>query len=136
MGTLLVGVLLVTNALFLLLLFFLLRRSSPSEALGRLANQADALQQTLGSQFASATADMAMRLEQTKGDLRQQVTDRLADGFTAIRNSVEDQLLAGRREQAERLAEARTELTGSLALTTTQLKSEFDVLNQRTTQNL
>ena len=44
---------------------------------------------------------MAMRLEQTKGDLRQQVTDRLDQGFSLFRGLVEEQLTCGRREQAE-----------------------------------
>ena len=79
---------------------------------------------------------MAGRLEQTKGDLRQQVSDRLADGFNGIRGAVEEQMTAGRREQSERLAEARTELTNSLALTTSQLKTQFDGLNQTTVQSL
>ena len=75
-------------------------------------------------------------MNRTKGDLRQQVSDRLGDGFTGIRSAVEQQMKAGRQEQSERLAEARTELTTSLALTTSQLKTEFDGLNQKTTQNL
>jgi len=79
---------------------------------------------------------MAQRLERTKGDLRQQVADRLLAGFGEIRTAVESQLQAGRKEQSERLAEARTELTNSLALTTSQLKSEFDGLNQTTVQSL
>src|SRR6202035_3526430 len=95
-----------------------------------------ALHQTLSAQFASATADTAMRLEQTKGAIGLQVTDRLGDGFSAIRSAVEEQMKAGRQEQSERLTQARTELTSSLALTTSQLKSEFDNLNQKTAQSL
>jgi len=79
---------------------------------------------------------MAMRLEQTKGDLRQQVTDRLNQGFSLFRGLVEEQLTCGRREQAEGLAGARSELTQSLALTTSQLKIEFESLNQKTAQSL
>ena len=60
----------------------------------------------------------------------------MLDGFSDIRTVVESQLQAGRKEQSERLAEARTELTASLALTTSQLKSEFDGLNQKTVQSL
>src|SRR5207253_6035284 len=41
-----------------------------------------------------------------------------------------------RREQAEGLAGARSELTQSLALTTSQLKIEFESLNQKTAQSL
>ncbi len=112
------------------------KSSSQAQALTRLAEQSESLHQTMTRQFAAATADMAMRLEQTKGDLRQQVADRLSDGFTAIRGSVEEQMSAGRREQSDRLKEARTELTSSLALTTSQLKSEFDGLNKKTADSL
>jgi DNA recombination protein RmuC len=79
---------------------------------------------------------MASRLEQTKGDLRQQVADRLGDGFSGVRATVEEQMKAGRREQSERLGEARIELTSSLALTTSALKTEFDRLTQQTGESL
>jgi len=120
-------------------LFMLHRRfnsSSQLEAMESLIYQGRRLEETLTGQFATAIADMAQRLEQTKGDLRQQVTDRLGDGFTTIQGTVEQQMLAGRREQSEGLKDARCELTASLALTTSQLKSEFDGLNQRTAQSL
>ena len=140
MSMFLLGTLLAVNLALLLLAALLYRRSSHAssheESLLRLARQAESLHETLSRQFAASTADIASRLEQTKGDLRQQVSDRLADGFTGIRGAVEEQMTAGRREQSERLAEARTELTNSLALTTSQLKSEFDGLNQTTVQSL
>src|SRR5256714_15580429 len=79
---------------------------------------------------------MAMRLESTKGDLRQEVTDRLSQGFAQIQSSVEAQLAGGRREQTQDMRQARTELTTSLALTTSQLKAEFDSLNLKTVQSL
>ena len=94
------------------------------------------MQEALTRQFAAATADMASRLEQTKGDLRQQVADRLGDGFSGVRATVEEQMKAGRREQSERLLETRGELTSSLALTTASLKTDFDRLNQQTAESL
>lgn len=100
------------------------------------ASEIRKLQEVLSQQFSNATADMASRLEQTKGDVRQQVADRLADGFASLRSSFDAQMKAGRQEQAERLAETRSELTGSLAMTTASLKSEFDRLNQQTAENL
>ena len=134
------GTLLLANIALLALGVLLFRRisqaSSQEESLLRLARQAESLHQTLSQQFAASTADMATRLEQTKGDLRQQVSDRLADGFTGIRSAVEEQMTAGRHEQSQRLTEARTELTNSLALTTSQLKAQFDGLNQTTVQSL
>jgi DNA recombination protein RmuC len=140
METLLLGILLVTNIALFVLLILLFKRASHSsaqaEALTKLASEAESLHQNLSRQFSSATADMASRLEQTKGDLRQQVSDRLGDGFTGIRSSVEEQMKAGRQEQSIGLQAARTELTSSLHLTTSQLKSEFENLNQKTAQSL
>jgi DNA recombination protein RmuC len=135
----LIGLAVLLNLVFLVLLLRLQKKfnnTSQLEELSKLNSNTEILQRTLSSQFVSATADLAQRLEQTKGDLRQQVADRLLDGFSDIRTAVESQLQAGRKEQSERLAEARTELTGSLALTTSQLKSEFDNLNQKTVQSL
>jgi DNA recombination protein RmuC len=138
--SLLLGLVLVLNLVLLILVVLLIQRPSgiraQVETFQQLTSQSEALHQILSQQFASATADMATRLEQTKGDLRQQVTDRLGDGFSLMRNAVEEQMKAGRQEQAEGLAGARTELTSSLALTTSQLKTEFDGLNQKTAQSL
>ena len=50
-----------------------------------------------------------------QGGLRQGVSDRLTQGFTEIRSSVEAQLAGGRREQTQDLRQAREELTNSLA---------------------
>ena len=137
--TLLIGVVAAFNVVLLIVLVGFqkkLTRSLNDDGISKLAAGAENLQRTLSNQFSSATADMAQRLEQTKGDLRQQVADRLLAGFSEIRTTVECQLQAGRNEQSERLAEARTELTNSLALTTAQLKNEFDGLNQTTVQSL
>ena len=125
----LIGLILVVQLVLLILVVLLFQRrfgySSQLEALKQLANQAATLEQTLCDQFAAATADMATRLERTKGALGLQVADRLGEGFSAIRSTVEAQMKAGRSEHSEGLAAARTELTSSLALTTSQLKSEF-----------
>ena len=134
---LLLGLIIVLNVV-LLLWVVLHQRSANSQDAGikGLVDRTEGLQQALTQQLSSATADMATRLERTKGDLRQQVSDRLGEGFAQVRTAVEEQMKAGRQEQAERLAEARSELTGSLALTTGALKAEFDRLNQQTAQNL
>ena len=107
-----------------------------ANAIEPLAGQIDSAQNALEVKFGAATTDMAERLERTKGDLRQGVTDRLTQGFSEIRTTVEAQLSGGRREQTQDLREARTELTTSLALTTSQLKIEFENLNQKTAQSL
>ena len=134
------GLVVISNLILLLLVTLLLRKnvsiSPQTKVLEELASQASAAHQALSAQFAVATADMATRLEQTKGDLRQQVADRLGEGFSSIRSALDDQMLAGRREQSARLTEVRTELASSLALTASQLKSEFETLNQKTAQSL
>jgi len=117
----------------------LLRRSSMASQVdvkAEVAGQIESLNTSLGQKFSAATADMASRLEQTKGDLRQQVTDRIQQGFSEIRGAVEQQLASGREEQTRRLTEGRTELAGALLLTTQQLQSEFHKLNQQTAQSL
>ncbi|HEV2696399.1 MAG TPA: DNA recombination protein RmuC [Terriglobales bacterium] len=133
----LLGLIIVLNVVLLLWLA-LHQWTGRSQVPGfkELTLRTEGLQQALSQQFSAATADLATRLEQTKGDLRQQVSDRLAEGFTGIRLSVEGQLKAGRQEQAERLGETRSELTNSLALTTSALKNEFNRLNQQTAESL
>src|SRR5580704_17497670 len=139
MGTFLLGILVVVNVVLLVLLVAIFRRTTgPSQApeITDLARQTALLHESLGQKFNDATVDMATRLESTKGDLRQGVTDRLTQGFNEIRTTVEAQLSGGRREQTQDLREARTELTTSLALTTSQLKIEFENLNKQTMLSL
>jgi DNA recombination protein RmuC len=139
MGTLLLVVLLGLNLLLLALVakvFWHVKSSSQTNELEALAKQATMVHESLSQRFISATVDMAKRLESTKGDLRQEVTDRLGSGFLEIRNAVENQLSGGRQEQGQRLVEVRGELSQSLALTTAQLKNEFETLNQNTAQHL
>jgi DNA recombination protein RmuC len=139
MGTFLLGILVVVNVVLLILLWAVFRRisgSSQTAEITDLAEKTAMLYQSLGQKFNDATVDMATRLESTKGDLREGVTSRLTQGFNEIRNSVETQLKGGRQEQTHDLREARTELTTSLALTTSQLKVEFENLNQKTALSL
>src|ERR1700680_3348584 len=139
MGTFVLGILVVVNVVLLVLLVAIFRRttgSSQTPEIMDLARQTALLHKALGKNFNDATVNMATRLESTKGDLRQGVTDRLTQGFNEIRTTVEAQLSGGRREQTQDLREARTELTTSLALTTSQLKIEFENLNQKTAQSL
>lgn len=139
METLLLVTVLVGTLVLLGFSAVLLRRVSAAlqvDGKAEVAGALESLNSTIGQKISVSTADMASRLEQTKGDLRQQVTDRIQQGFSEIRNSVEHQLAAGREEQTRRLLEARSELTGSLVLTTQQLKAEFQSLNQQTAQSL
>src|SRR3981081_229726 len=117
----------------------LLRRVSAAaqvDVKAEVAGQLERFNTALGQKISVSTADMATRLEQTKGDLRQQVTDRIQQGFSEIRSSVEQQLTAGREEQNRSLSDGRSEMTSSLLLTTQQLKVEFQSLNQQTAQSL
>src|ERR1700720_1120225 len=117
----------------------LLRRVSASSQVdvkAEVAGQLERFNSALGHQISISTADMATRLEQTKGDLRQQVTDRIQQGFSEIRSSVEQQLAAGREEQKRNLSDGRSEMTSSLVLTTQQLKVEFQSLNEQTAKSL
>src|SRR5262252_3203229 len=139
METLLLSLVLTGTLVLLGFSVLLLRRISAVaqvDVKAEVAGQTESLDASLGQKFTTATADMATRLEQTKGDLRQQVTDRIQQGFSEIRVGVEQQLAAGREEQTRRLAEARSELTGSLLLTTQMLQAEFQHLNQQTAQSL
>jgi DNA recombination protein RmuC len=112
--------------------------SSPDSqaAITSLGQSVQSLERSLSEKFASTRTDMASRLEQTKGDLRQEVADRLTQGFDKIHGGVEEHLAAGRSEQSKDLAAARKELTASLTNTTAELKREFEGLNQRTEQKL
>jgi DNA recombination protein RmuC len=139
MGTTLLILLCALNLALLAMVWALLRRTSGSSqaaSLAELTRESVTLRESLSQRFAAATADMATRLESMKGDLRQEVTDRLSQGFSEIRTTVEGQLAGGRQEQTHDLRHARSELTTALALTTSQLKDEFDKLNQKTAQSL
>jgi DNA recombination protein RmuC len=139
METLLLVAVLVGTLVLLGFSLILLRRSSAAAQVDvktEVAGQIESLNASLGQKFSAATADMASRLEQTKGDLRQQVADRIQHGFSEIRGALEQQLASGREEQTRRLAEARTEMASSLLLTTQQLQVEFQRLNQQTSQSL
>src|ERR1700693_3740601 len=121
MGTFLLGIIVVVNVVLLVLLAAIFRRASGSSQTAEitdLAEQTTLLHQSLSQKFADTNLDMATRLESTKADLREGVTNRLTQGFNEIRSSVEAQLSGGRREQTQDLREARNELTTSLALTT------------------
>src|SRR5438445_2436692 len=139
METILLVTVLVGTLVLLGFSAVLLRRVSAAaqvDVKAEVARLLESLGTSLGQKFSSATADMASRLEQTKGDLRQQVTDRIQHGFSEIRSSVEQQFAAGREEQNRSLSDGRSERTSSLLLTTQQRKLEFQSLNQQTAQSL
>jgi DNA recombination protein RmuC len=152
-----VVVLLILNTAVLVLLGWLLRRSRNTNE-GQLPGRIEVLDQALSQKFASATADMASRLEQTKGDLRQQMTDRMAQGFTEIRSAVDQQLSDGRHEHSIRIDHFTTVIDGkfenlrastesrlegfaekqaeSLRSATSTLEQKFEQLSARQAQGL
>jgi DNA recombination protein RmuC len=139
METLLLVTVLVGTLALLGFSALLLRRVSAASHVDvktEVAGQLERFNSALGHQISISTADMATRLEQTKGDLRQQVTDRIQQGFSEIRSSVEQQLAAGREEQKRNLSDGRSEMTSALVLTTQQLKVEFQSLNEQTAKSL
>lgn len=136
------------------LVIFLLPRRGNVEVLQRL----DATESALKSDFTKATADMAARVEQVKGDLRVELADRLQAGLNQVRETVEGQLVSGRTEQGQRLdqlsaglqtrfeqladsqsqaaRQARAELAQSLDASTKTLQGRFEGLEQKTSANL
>lgn len=83
------------------------------------------LENTLQAAFAQANADMAARVEQVKGDVRTDLTDRLQAGFAGVRETMDRQARDGRTEQTRGLAE-----------TTRSLEQRFAALEQKTSQHL
>ncbi len=79
----------------------------------------------LNSSFQKATADMAARVEQVKGDLRTDLTERLQHGLNVVRDTVERQLVEGRTEQSHQLG-----------ATATALESRFEALRGTTETRL
>src|SRR6202161_61421 len=139
METILLVTVLVGTLVLLGFLAVLLRRvlaAAQVDVKAEVAGQLERFNSALGQKISISTADMASRLEQTKGDLRQQVTDRIQQGFSEIRSSVEQQLAAGRGEQNRSLSDGRRAFANSLPVTTQQLKNEIQGLNQQTSQSL
>jgi DNA recombination protein RmuC len=132
----LLAILLLLNLILVGMVFRRGRRGSADPALAALAARLDAIDQGLSQKFASATADMASRLELTKGDLRQQISDRLGQGFTEIRSAVDQQLAAGRGEQTTRLAEVSTGLEGKFDALRTTTENKLESFARSQTESL
>jgi DNA recombination protein RmuC len=109
--------------------------------------RAGALESSLTAQFAKSGADMAARVEQTRGDLNLQINERLQSGFAAIQSSVEKQMGHGRDEQSKRLgefaqrqenalAQSRTELASAMKQVSEMLRSEVQALSVNTALSL
>ncbi|MGE0482309.1 MAG: DNA recombination protein RmuC [Phycisphaerae bacterium] len=148
-------VVLAVQAAMLVALLVLLRRKGESAGV---LNRVEALDEHVAQRLASGNSDLAERLERVRGDLRQDLTDRITSGLLQVKASVEQQLHAGRLEQDNRLrdtvtrleakfddlntrqarglTDARQELTQSLANATRTLEERFVALDARTNTQL
>lgn len=88
-----------------------------------LAQPLGELERRLSDAFARSSTDMAERLEKTKGDLRTDLGERVQNGLSNVRDTVERQLTSGREEQSRRLSES----TGSLEKKFQELRTTTDV---------
>jgi DNA recombination protein RmuC len=117
------------------------RSSAGANSFDKLVKQLEVVARDLDGKFVRATADMAERLSDTKGDLRQETADRIAQGFLALKNDLEQQLKAGREEQAgglkleiaaltsqmrDGLESVRFEIDQKLLAITNQVQSKLD----------
>jgi DNA recombination protein RmuC len=91
-----------------------------------LPGRLDTLRGGLEEKFRAATTDMAARLADTKGDLRQQTVDRLNTGFGELRDTLERQLSAGRQEQAKALKLEISDLTRQTGENLGAIRAELD----------
>ncbi|MBF6559746.1 MAG: DNA recombination protein RmuC [Candidatus Binataceae bacterium] len=85
----------------------------------------DALRGSLEDKFSVATADMAHRLAETNGALRQDLSDRLEAAFRQMRDAVDAQMQTGRVEQSRALDQ-----------TVVRLEGKFSELQRATEQRL
>ena len=60
----------------------------------------------------TSRANLAERIAQSSGDLREKVVERLASGFDGVGRRISDDLTRGRQEQLGQLDKAITELQG------------------------
>src|SRR5437773_2656099 len=91
-----------------------LKLQSPNDALAQIAVRLESVAISLDEKLTNARADLAGRLEQVKGDLRQNTSDRLVSGFLDVKKEIERQLSSGRQEQG-------LTLKGQLDSLTTQI---------------
>ena len=88
----------------------------------KIADQLDAIAREMDSKFTRATADMAARLSDTKGALRQEI----AQEFLGLKNDVEQHLKIGREEQAGGLKREISSLTSQVREGLDSVRAEID----------
>jgi DNA recombination protein RmuC len=102
------------------------RSGAGGNSFNKIGDRLDAIAREMDSKFTRATADMAARLSETKGELRQATADRISQEFLGLRNEVERQLKAGREEQAGGLKLEITALISQMREGLDSVRSEID----------
>ena len=136
----------VLGALGFMVVVFLLLRRRPGSDNAEVLQRLHTLEESLEADFAKATADMAARIEQVKGDLRVDLADRLQAGLTEVRAAVDQQLATGRAEQTQQLQrfadqqagglkDSRTELAQGLTQLSAALQQKFQELSESQVQS-
>jgi DNA recombination protein RmuC len=103
-----------------------LKSESPNDALALIAARLDSVARSLDEKLTQTRTDLAGRLEQVKGDLRQETSDRLGTGFRDVKNEVERQLTTGRQEQGVTLKGQLDSLTLQIRDSLTGIRGEID----------
>jgi hypothetical protein len=105
-----------------------LRSQSPNDALALVTERLNSVASILDEKLTQARTDLAGRLEQVKGDLRQQTADRLGAGFREVKDEVERQLSNGRQEQGLTLKGHLDSLTSPTACRKSSIRISRTVL--------
>ncbi len=113
------------------LITFWLLKSKKGEA-----SAVGGLESSLSEKFNRANADMAARVEQLKGDLRTDLGDRVQQGLSSVRDTVEKQLTQGRDEQATRLNQTATGLDQKLQEVKGATETKLNALTDKQTEAL
>jgi DNA recombination protein RmuC len=110
--------------------------ASAAAAVKPLADGMARVDQNVAQNIARSTADMAERIERTKGELRQETADRITVGFGELRDSVERHLAAGREEQSKALGQATSQLEQRFTALQTATENRLESLSGRIGQSL
>ncbi len=126
-------VLLVGILVAVVLLYRRESANNPGADIVRSVNQSA---EQLNQQFQKANADMAARVEQVRGDLRTDLTDRIQSGLQQLRETVDRQLSTGRDEQARRLAEGVATLEKKFEALKSDTGEKLDSMSQKQSVSL
>ena len=118
---------LLLSVIILIYIFLLFRRNSGGGDSTQLSHRLETLDQGLSQKF----TDLAVRLENTRGELNLAISNQLADGLKNVRVAVDSQLTQGRSEQSITLAQVTSTLEQKLEqLTLRQSQSAQESRNE------